>query len=240
MRWCCRSGRPVLRRRAVPAPPAQEAHRHGDRRRIERALGHDPQRRPHAVVQHGRQETALDETRWVEELALGLEGDLDLPLGRVLLDEAPAEQRSRWRGGDFGGQSHGNLIRKTMSDVRPCLLTVCVSRHEAPARLPISARYCRASTLPSSTAGWSKASTPSRSAAMIVSSMKCMSSGTPGLPGSSACRQLPLGATSCAPPSLSGDPTTTKESLSGSSSRWATRLASSSVTLSISVLRRSR
>src|SRR6185437_4171797 len=53
-------------------------------------------------------------------------------------------------------------------------------------------------------------------------------------------RQLPLGVTSCAPSSLSGEPTTTKDSLSGSNRRWATRLASSSVTLSISVLRRSR
>src|SRR3546814_695901 len=37
-----------------------------------------------------------------------------------------------------------------------------------------SPRYCRASTLPSSTAGWSNGSTPSRSAAMMVSRMKCI------------------------------------------------------------------
>src|SRR6185437_5860685 len=49
----------------------------------------------------------------------------------------------------------------------------CVS---AGARYLISPRYCRASTLPSSTAGWSKAFTLRRAAAMIVSSMKCMSS----------------------------------------------------------------
>ena len=47
-------------------------------------------------------------------------------------------------------------------------------------------RYFFASTLPSSTAGWSKASTPSRCAAMIVSSMKCISN-SPRLPRR-ACR----------------------------------------------------
>ena len=46
-----------------------------------------------------------------------------------------------------------------------------------PATLQIQPfRYCFASTLPSSTAGWSNGSTPSRCAAMIVSSMKCISS----------------------------------------------------------------
>src|SRR5215475_9278424 len=37
-------------------------------------------------------------------------------------------------------------------------------------------RYLFASTLPSSTAGWSNGSTPSRCAAMIVSSMNCIKS----------------------------------------------------------------
>ena len=50
-------------------------------------------------------------------------------------------------------------------------------------------RYFFASTLPSSTAGWSNGSTPSRCAAMIVSSMKCISS-SPSAASSSVSRWM--------------------------------------------------
>ena len=79
---------------------------------------------------------------------------------------------------------------KRSSSSRSSMLMLSVMRIMAHRCLmPSGSRYCFASTLPSSTAGWSNASTPSRCAAMIVSSMKCISS-SPRLVSSSVSRWM--------------------------------------------------
>src|ERR1700694_419636 len=55
------------------------------------------------------------------------------------------------------------------------LLDLVVVESDAGGDADHDVRYFFASTLPSSTAGWSKASTPRSRAAMIVSSIKCIS-----------------------------------------------------------------
>ena len=89
----------------------QKIHRHGDGRGVEPAIGHDEHRRPHGVVEHRGENAALDEAGRVAEILPAVEADPDPAVPRPRIEQMPAEQFGRRRGGEMveGGCDHGNL-----------------------------------------------------------------------------------------------------------------------------------
>ena len=90
----------------------QEIHGHGDGRGVEFSLGHDEHRRTHGVVEHRREDAALDEAGRVAELALAVEADPD-PAVLAGARRADASRAALRMGGAVMmvecGRDHGSL-----------------------------------------------------------------------------------------------------------------------------------
>ena len=79
----------------------QKVHRHGDGRGVEFSLGHGEHRRAHGVVEHRREDAALDEAGRVAEVALAVKADPDPAVLRAGIEQVPAEQCCAWRRGEI-------------------------------------------------------------------------------------------------------------------------------------------
>ena len=70
----------------------QKIHRHGDGRGVEFSLGHGEHRRTHGVVEHRREDAALDEAGRIAEVALAVKADPDPAVLRAGIEQVPAKQ----------------------------------------------------------------------------------------------------------------------------------------------------
>ena len=78
---------------------AEKIDGHGDGRGVEFSFGHDEHRRTHGVVEHRREDAALDEAGRIAELGLAVEADPDPAFPGPRIEQMPAEQLRGWRRG---------------------------------------------------------------------------------------------------------------------------------------------